>query len=70
MHLQDANKENEMTITELKEKMDSGNDRTPLKVNLSFGKIHSPRTPKTPKTPSLGTKSPSILMSPLRVRNN
>lgn len=70
-HLQDANKENETTITELKEKMHSGNERTPLKLNLSLGNIqqNTPRTPKTPKTPALGNKSP-LIMSPLRMRNN
>lgn len=69
MHLQDANKENESTIMDLNEKIHSGNERTPLKMNLSLGNIQTPRTPKTPKTPGLNNKSPAI-MSPLRVRNN
>ncbi|XP_055310106.1 interaptin [Sitodiplosis mosellana] len=76
MNLQDANKENETTISELKDKIHSGNDRTPLKMNRSFSNItlNTPRTPKTPKTPALAGKennSPAmVVLSPLRVRNN
>lgn len=76
LHLQDANKENETTISELKEKIHTVNDRTPLKVNRSFSNINlnTPRSPKTPKTPALAGKennSPATLvLSPLRVRNN
>lgn len=74
LHLQDANKENETSFNELKEKLHSGNERTPLKVNLSLSNIqpNTPRTPKTPKTPGLGNKSPApaLIMSPLLMRNN
>lgn len=75
MHLQDVNKEKETTITELKEKIHSANDRTPLKINRSFSNINlnTPRTPKTPKTPGLVGKENSpatVVLSPLRVRNN
>lgn len=74
-NLQDANKENEETITELKEKIHTVNDRTPLKLNRSMTNIqlNTPRTPKTPKSSALTNKenlspAPSML-SPLRVRN-
>lgn len=75
INLQDANKENETTISELKDKMHSGNDRTPLKMNRSFSNItlNTPRTPKTPKTPAhVGKENNSpamVVLSPLRVRN-
>lgn len=75
--MQDANKENEATITELTEKIHSVNDRTPLKINRSLNNItlNTPRTPKTPKTPALlggkENQSPApTILSPLRVRNN
>lgn len=74
-HLQNANKENEATIVELKDKMHSSNERTPLKLNRSLTTIqlNTPRTPKTPKSSVLANKenmSPSAaVLSPLRVRN-
>lgn len=80
MHLQEANKENETTISELQEKIHSGNERTPLKVNRSISNIamNTPRSPKTPKTPKTTTaisgkeNSPAVMspLNALRVRNN
>lgn len=75
MHLQDTNKENESTIIELKEKIQSAaGERTPLKMNRSHANItlNTPRTPKTPKTPLVlngkeNQNSPAAVLSPLRM---
>lgn len=84
IQLQNANKDNESIISELKAKViQTGNvsgERTPLKPTHANVTLNTPKTPRTPKTPLFGkeNQSPSTLlttagtMSPgiVRIRNN